>query len=147
VAAVDEDEELDGLRPSHLEEALHGGPDGPAREEDIVDEQDVLLGRLEIDLRLLDHAAHLCGRDVVPVNGDVQDADGHFDALHFLDDPGDPLADVYAAGPDADDDQVLQVAVALNDLGGHPVEAPPDLAGVHDSRLDLLFHIRLLFSL
>ena len=43
VAAVDEDDELDGLRPAQVDEAVHGRPDGPAGHQDVVDEEDVLL--------------------------------------------------------------------------------------------------------
>ena len=57
---------------------------------------------------------------------DVQDADRDLDAFHLPDEPGDALAEVDAPGPDADDDHVLEVAVALDDLRGHAVE---DVAG------------------
>ena len=43
VAAVDEDDELDRLRAAAVDEAVHGGPDGPAGHQDVVDEEDVLL--------------------------------------------------------------------------------------------------------
>ena len=46
------------------------------------------------------------------------------------------------AGPDADDDDVLETAVPLDDLRRHAVEDAADLAGVHDPGLDLDLSMR-----
>src|SRR5438094_5043591 len=40
MAPVDEDRELDRLRPPEVDERVHGGADGPAGEEHVVDEED-----------------------------------------------------------------------------------------------------------
>ena len=47
VAAVDHDGELDGAGPAEVVEGVEGGPDGPPREEDVVDQHDHPAGQVD----------------------------------------------------------------------------------------------------
>ena len=60
---------------------------------------------------------------VVAEHGDVEDAQGHVDLLQFLDQLLDAAGDVDAPGLDADQHQLLRLAVALQDLDGQALEA------------------------
>src|SRR6185295_11650708 len=64
-----------------------------------------------------------------------EDADGDLGALHALDLGGDGLGERHAAGADAGEQQLREIAVALDDLARHPPNDPRHLLGVEDRRL------------
>ena len=122
VAAVDEDGELDARGAAVVEERLDRGPDRAAGVEDVVDEDDrapvereVELGGADERLRRERRLAAADG-DVVAVEGDVDGAERGRVAGALLDQPGEPVRERDAAGLDADEGELVELRVALDDL-------------------------------
>ena len=69
---------------------------------------------------------------IVAVEGDVQGALGHLDALDLPDGLGQHAGQGHAAPLDAQQHQVVDALVGLDDLVGHALDGPVHLAGVHD---------------
>ena len=88
VAAVDHHGQLHGPGPAVVAEGVERGPHGPAREQDVVDQDDELARQVTGDVGggLGQHGAD---PDVVAVEGHVEEADGHGGALHLLEHAGD----------------------------------------------------------
>jgi hypothetical protein len=75
------------------------------------------------------------GRQVVAVEGDVERADRQLLAFHPLDLLGQPFGQRQAAGMDADQPQVGQVGMPLEQLAGHSPQDSFHLARVDDAAL------------
>src|SRR2546425_6666979 len=88
-----------------------------AGEEDVVYQDDRLVLDREGDVGAPHHggAAHV---EVIPVEGDVERADGQGGAVDAGDLRGQPLGQRHAAGAQAHEGQVLGAGVALQDLVG-----------------------------
>src|SRR5437667_4912599 len=129
---VDEDRELDRLRPSEVDERVHSGADGPAGEEHVVDEKDALALDGERDVRPVDHRILNAPVEVVAVERDVDDAerDGRT-GLDLADGLADALREVHAARADADQRQVLGPLVVLEDLVRDADQGALDAERVH----------------
>src|SRR5581483_528894 len=128
VAAVTDDGELDTRGPAVVEERLDCGADRAARVEDVVDEHAGLALERKVDPRRAHErlwvqrrlaAAHL---DVVAVEGDVDGAERDRRPGELLDQPPQPLGDEDTARVDADQRDVVEALVALDDLVGDAVE-------------------------
>ena len=132
VAPVDHDGELDGPGAAEVVQRVEGGPDGAAGEEDVVDQHDDAPGQVDRDVghRLGQHRAQ---PDVVAVEGHVERADlERHVALDLAEDLGHPRGQGHAAGLQADQHDVLDAAVALDDLVRHPRQGPLDVGGSED---------------
>src|SRR5712691_5103768 len=81
VPAVDEDRQADGAGTTVVDEFVHGGPDGPAREEDVVDQDDHTSVDGKRDLRLAYDRRVPDSGEVVAVERDVYRAEGNVRAL------------------------------------------------------------------
>src|SRR5437899_2258241 len=129
---VDEDRELDRLRPPEVDERVHGGADCPAGEEHVVDEEDALALDGERDVRPVHHRILKAPVEVVAVERDVDDSerDGRT-GLDLVDGPADALREVHAARPDADERQVLGALVVLEDLVRDADQGALDAERVH----------------
>ena len=77
VAAVDQDDELDGARPAEVDERVERGAGGAAGVEHVVDQDDGAVVDRERDLGAPDDRlrAHRLPHQVVAVEGDVEGAD------------------------------------------------------------------------
>src|SRR5579875_1451897 len=129
VAAVDEDEELDGLGAAVVEEGVEGGPDGAAGVEDVVEKDDVAAFDVEADVAFFDDGADVAGREVVAVEANVEDAGVDGVVFDGGDDFGEPLGEGNAAALDADEAEVGGAVVALDDFVGEADEGAIDLGG------------------
>ena len=135
VAAVDEDEELDGFGAAVVEEGVEGGADGAAGVEDVVHEDDVAAGDVEADVTFFDDGADVAGREVVAVEADVEDAGVDGVVLDGADDFGDALGEGNAAALDADEAEVGGAVIAFDDLMGEADEGAVDLGGGEETAL------------
>src|SRR5436190_20385137 len=132
VAAVDEDGELDALGTAVVEERLDRGTDRPAGVEHVVDEDDGLALERKVERGRADDRLRMAGRvaaahlHVVPVEGDVHCAEvGRF-AGALLDETAQPLRERHAARLDADECDLGEVGVGLDELVRDPCERPPE---------------------
>ena len=119
VAPVDHDGELHGLGPAEVVEGVQGGADGTAGEEDVVDQDHHLPGQIDRNVGdgLGEDGAQA---DVVPVEGHVEAADGEgVDRFDLAQDLGHFGGQRNATGLEADQDDVLDSPVALDDLVRH----------------------------
>src|SRR5262249_3407 len=132
VAAVDQDGELDRLRAPEVDQRVHRGARGAAREEHVVDEEDAPAFDGEGDGGSL-HAGRLqAAVEGVPLACAVDDPErNQRTALDLLQRTAQPLREVHAARADADQGQTLGVTVALDHLVRDPRERPLDGLAVH----------------
>jgi len=71
---------------------------------------------------------------VVAVEGDVELAEGELGRAQLLDPTAQPLRERDAARVDADERNLVQVGVALDDLVGDPRQRLGDRLGIEDGR-------------
>ena len=121
-------------RPAEVDDRVERGADGPAREQDVVDEDHRLGLDGERDVRSADHRgpAHA---QVVAVERDVERADRQRGAVDLGDLRGQAVREADAAGAQADERQILGAAVLLEDLVGDAGEGPVERGLVEDLRL------------
>jgi hypothetical protein len=72
--------------------------------------------------------------NVVAVEGDVELAEGDLGAAQLLDPPAQPLRERDAARVDADESDLGEVGVALDDLVRDPRQRLRDRLGIEDGR-------------
>ena len=124
MAAVDDHGELDARRAAVVEERLDRGADRAARVEDVVDEHDRATFEREVELRLthewLSVQRRFAAADVhvVAVERDVDGAELGGLPRTLLDQAREALRDRHAACLDADECDLAQVGVGLDDLVG-----------------------------
>ena len=131
MAAIDEHRQLNFRRSSQIDQSVHGGPDGPAGEEHVVDQHDFQLGNFKRDRGGPEDRLILPQREVVPVECDVQFADRDLGPLDVMNAADKAMGQVHAPGPDAHQRQILNAFVALQDLMGDAGHGAGDVAGVH----------------
>ena len=131
VPPVDQHGQLHRPGAAEVDDGVHGRPDRPPGEEDVVAEDDdaVLhvarqLGRPE--------GRHPPGGDVVAVEGDVERADRHLDPFEGGDGLGQPLGHHDAPGVEADQHDVVSAVVPLDDLVCDPGDGPFQVVGLED---------------
>src|SRR5439155_17130327 len=101
VPAIHQHRQLDLARASQVDQAVHGGPDRPAGEEDVVHQDHLEVCDVERDVGPAQHRVLFPRVQIVTIEGDIQVADGNrrpFDLLELF---GEPFGEVHAAGPNA----------------------------------------------
>ena len=132
VAPVDHHRQLHRPGPPVVAEGVEGGPDGAPGEQDVVDQHHHLPGQVERDVGG-GLGQHRPQADVVAVEGHVERAHRDLVALDLLRaTPAIRRASGHAAGLQADQDHVVEAAVALGDLVGHAGRRPVDVGGRED---------------
>src|SRR5207302_2162785 len=106
VPAVDQDRQLDRVRPAEVHQRIHGRADRSSRVEDVVDQHDAPAGDVERDPRLVDLGGLRAESDVVAIEGDVEDAHSNGGPLDAFDLRGQAFGQAIAAVGDADQDQI-----------------------------------------
>ena len=136
VAAVDEHGQLDAGRPAEVDQLVERGAHRPAGEQYVVDEHDRAPVDREEDVGALRDRLRGEAREVVPVQRDVERADGGLGARRLRDRPREAPGERHAAGAHAHEGQLLHVGVALEDLvrdagerAGHPARVHQGDAG------------------
>ena len=127
VPPVDKDRQTDGAGTAVIDECVHRGPDGPAREEDVVDQNDHTFVDGERDLRLAYDRRVPDSSEVVAVERDVDRAEGNVDALVRSDGPLDAGRQGVTPCANTDDGENGKVTVALDDLVRDPRDGPADI--------------------
>src|SRR5262249_24912431 len=103
------------------------------REQHVVDDEDALAVDVEIDPRPLDDRVLHAPVEVVAVERDVDDAERHgLAAIDLAQDAAEPLRDVHAARPDADERQIAGAVAALDHFVRDADDGAPDRLRVHD---------------
>ena len=130
MAPVDEDGELDAVRPPEVEERVDCGADRPSREEDVVDEHARPALEREVELRPADDGMRVArlgaatDHDVVAMERDVHGSDHRLDVAPLGDERAQPSRQRHAAGVDADERELGEVVGALDQLVREPRERP-----------------------
>jgi len=118
MAAIAENRELHARRAPVVEEGVDSGANGPAGEQDVVDEDDRSPGEVKVEVR----GVHLWLRvgtttaDVVAVEGDVDVADRDLGAALLADERVQALRKKRTASVDANQGKAFGPRVALGDL-------------------------------
>src|SRR5258707_10760421 len=124
MAAVHQDREPDDARTPQVHQRVHGGPDRPTGEEDVVDQHHRAPLDREADLGAADDGLRGLEPQVVAVEGDVERAPRGLGALDGRDLGRDALGEGHPAGLDADQGHALAPAGLLDDLMGDAGEGP-----------------------
>ena len=127
MATVDEHGETDRAWPAVVDERVHRGADRPAREEDVVHQNDHAIVDRERDLRLAHDRRVADARQVVAVEGDVDGAERDRDAFMRADRIADARRECVAARADTDDGESGELSVALDDLVRDPGDGAADV--------------------
>jgi len=127
VPPVDKDRQADGAGTAVVDERVHRGADGPAREEDIVDQDDHTSVDGERDLRFADDRRVSDSSEVVAVERDVYRAEGNVHALVRTDGRLDTGRQRVTPRANTDDGENGEVTVALDDLVRDPRDGPADI--------------------
>jgi hypothetical protein len=107
--------------------------DRPAGVEDVVDQQNPPVVDRERDVGALDDRlrADRMAHQVVAVERDVERAGRHVMAADLLDAPRQPAGERHAPAADADQRQLLDPAMALDDLVRDPGQGLAHAIAVH----------------
>ena len=131
MAAVDDHCELDGARPAELGERVERRPHRATGEQHVVDEDDDATADVDRHLGRTERL-HRPQADVVAVEGDVERAHGHRDALEALDRGGESPRDRQPPRVEADEHDTVGAVVALHDLVGDAGVRAAQVVGVED---------------
>src|SRR5664280_2268324 len=118
-ATVDEHGEEDLPWAAEIEDRVHRGADRAPREEHVVAENHVAALDRERDLRLLEDRRGRDCREVVAVERDVEEPNGHLDALRPRDLGREALRERDATRADPDEGEAVGAALGLDDFTGH----------------------------
>src|SRR3989440_1961079 len=138
MAAVDEHRELDRARPAKVHHRVHRGARCPAVVDHVIDQDH----HLAVDLWHLAHRLATIGRPkvkVVAMQRHVETAERDVALFHPRQDGGQALGQDVAFAHDADDHDVIDTSVALDDLVRDAMQRPADLVGVHHRCLQAAF--------
>ena len=127
VPPVDKDRQADGAGTAVVDKRVHRGADGPAREEDIVDQDDHTSVDGERDLRFADDRRVSDSSEVVAVERDVYRAEGNVHALVRTDGRLDTGRQRVTPRANTDDGENGEVTVALDDLVRDPRDGLADI--------------------
>ena len=132
VAAIDQNRQLDARRPAKVHQRVERGADRPAREKHVIHEDHGLVGDIKIYACFANDRLVGNERQVVPVKVDVENAAGDRFLFDGLDGQFEAVGKDNPAGADADQADILNALVALEDLVGDAGDRAPDLLRVHD---------------
>ena len=136
MAAIDEHGELHAGRAAVVEQALDRGADRASRVEDVVDEDDRATVERKVQRRLADDRLRVKRRlaaadaHIVAIKGDVDRTERRRLAGPVLDQAGQPLRQRHAAGLDADERDLAELRIRLDDLVGDTRERSRKPVGV-----------------
>ena len=123
-AAVDENAELYLGGTAEIQQGVQGSPDGTARPEDIVYENDILVLDGEGDVGFVELVQ--TGPDVVAIEGDVQlsipDGSGGDEGPELL---NDAVGEIDATRLDTDEHGVFQLEMVFEQLIGQALYGDP----------------------
>jgi hypothetical protein len=132
VAAIDEDTERDALGATKIEETVHGGADGAAGVEDVVDEDQVHGVDAERNIRGLQDGLWSDFGEIVAIESDVERADGHFDAVDAAHGLRDALGQGHSAAANTDEGEIFCAATFFHDLMGEALQGAVNFRGGHE---------------
>src|SRR3990170_8723198 len=124
---------MDHPRTPQIDQMIDGGAHRAAGVQNVVEENDDLVGDIERNPRVVDGAARQQRVQVVTIESDVHLAYGNLFAVALLDDLSQPLGDIGAAGPDTDENDLVKAAVLFRHLASKTLEDNFDLRGVEDT--------------
>ena len=132
MAAVHEDRELDFYGPSKIVQGIHGGADGPAAEEDIIDKHNGFAVYVEWDDRWL-HVRSDPLVEVVAMHADIQAAGGCGMAPNAQKRFGETLGQGNSAALDANENDLLAGFVTLRDFVSDTGQGPLKGGAIEDN--------------
>jgi hypothetical protein len=118
VAPVNQDSQLYAFGTPEVNDLIQRSPDGPAGEQNIVNQDDVLLFNMERDLGFFYQWHFRQAGKIIPVQGYVQDADRDDLMGYFFDLRCQAFGQEYSSGPDPDDHQVFCAMVLFDYFHG-----------------------------
>jgi hypothetical protein len=118
MTTVDEHGELYGARPTKVTECVQRGTYCAAREENIIDQNNIFTADIEQDIRPLELGLFELASQIVSIQRDIEAADEQGDFLNLLNRAGNAAGDEFATGANSDDHKVPRSPVSFQDLMG-----------------------------
>ncbi len=146
MAALDKNAERDAPGAPEVEKAVHGGADGAAGVEHVVNEDQVHIIHAEGNVGRLQHGV---GRDfgkVIAIESDVEGAHGNVNAVNAAHGARDALGEGYATAADTDERKVFGAARFLHDFMGQALKSTVNFGGGHQLRFFEDTHGRVIVS-
>src|SRR5438477_3583052 len=122
MSAIDEHGEHHFARTSEVDQRIERGAHGAAGVENVVDEHDDLVVDRLRQLRRLHHRLRRDRREVVAIERDVEDAERHLLPFHIGDLFRHSFADGNSPTTNADDEQIFEAAILLDDFNRHATD-------------------------
>jgi hypothetical protein len=118
MAAIDQDDQLNRLRPAEIDERIERRPRGAAGLEHVVHQDDDATVDGERDLRAPDQwlGSDLVAHQVVAIERDVERAGGDVVARNVLERAGDPPRQRDAAAAHAHERNLIDAAISFDDF-------------------------------
>src|ERR1017187_1757765 len=131
VSAVDEHGQLNAPGPAEIIQRVHGGPDGPAAEQHVINKHHRLPGHVEWNNRGLDVGGGASAK-VVPVHTDIQAAVGYGVAPNPRQQLAHSPRQRHSAALDANEHHLAASFVAFDNFMGNTREGALNRRGVQD---------------
>jgi hypothetical protein len=125
--AIDQGKQLHAAWAPMIEERIERSPDGAARVENIIDENDVSPIYIKTKVARVEDGAYIFRCEIVPVKTDVQDSNIDRMLLDTVNQRGQPFGQRNAAPLHANQAKVFSAIILLDNLVGEANEGPLNL--------------------
>lgn len=132
MTTIDQDGQLDGAGSTEVGEGVEGGPDGPSREEDVVDQHHGTTVEVDGDVSAGERRGGP-GGEVVAVEADVEEADRGAGTGDLVEVFGEAAGEGDTAGLDPYEDDTGVIPGAFDYLVGNPTQGAVDVVGAEDA--------------
>lgn len=131
MSAVDEDGELDHFGSTEIDNGIERRADGATGVKNVVDEHNDFAGDVGENVGRTDYGLRLQSGEVVAIESDVENAESGFATFGFFDCLSEALSDGHAAGSDADQNDIVDAAIAFDDLMSDALNGAAHVVGLH----------------
>lgn len=146
VAPIDQYTQGDALGAAEVKKTVHRRPDGPARVEHVVDENQVHAVHGKRDVRRLQNGLRRHLRKIVSIQRDVEGANRHIHTVYCTHALGDALGKGYTAAPDADQDEMPRATALFYNFVCQTLQGSVDLSGRHQLCFFHDAHVRVILT-
>jgi len=116
MSPVHKNGKLNRSRPADIHESVERSANGPAREQDIVDKNNIFARDIIEYIRCVQSRLRQFPAEVISVKSDIKRSDRRGDFFHLKHGRSDPAGKVFPPRPDADDAERSGTMIPFNDF-------------------------------